>query len=291
MQKNIKNTPVNVPQIPAIILFTGKFLQFISHTLATEFAVKLFITPIKFKTPEREKKMEKNAQKTMMFIPEIQKEVMVYRYGKATKKVLLIHGWAGRGTQLYKIADKLLENNFMTVSFDAPAHGKSTGKTTMMTEFIATAKFLEKEMGPFQIAIGHSLGAMAVLNSIKQGLQVKKVITIGSGDVITHIIEDFVKKLALKKEIVGSMKKHFFKKFKSDIDDYSANIAAKDVTVPTLVIHDTTDKDVPVSCAHTIRQNLQQGELLITQGLGHNHILKDREVILQLIAFIKRNNL
>ena len=42
---------------------------------------------------------------------------------------------------------------------------------------------LEKQFGPFEYAIGHSLGAMAVLNSIKRGLKVNKAVTIGSGDV------------------------------------------------------------------------------------------------------------
>jgi alpha-beta hydrolase superfamily lysophospholipase len=43
----------------------------------------------------------------------------------------------GRGTQLFKIADELLKQGYSTISFDAPAHGKSPGKTTIMVDFIA----------------------------------------------------------------------------------------------------------------------------------------------------------
>lgn len=50
----IKSTN-NVPKIPNFIIYTGKFLQLFSITLATKFAVKLFRTPIRFKAPEREK--------------------------------------------------------------------------------------------------------------------------------------------------------------------------------------------------------------------------------------------
>jgi hypothetical protein len=42
----------------------------------------------------------------------------------------------GRGTQLFKIADELLKQGYSTISFDAPAHGKSPGKTTIMVDFI-----------------------------------------------------------------------------------------------------------------------------------------------------------
>lgn len=284
------NKPLtNIPKIPSSIIYIGKILQFIAPILATKFAIKLFKTPIRFKTPEREKIMANSAQKELLFIPGLNKEVMIYTYGYSKRKVLLIHGWSGRGTQLYKIADKLLENGFMTISFDGPAHGESTGKTTMMHEFVIAAKAIEEKHGPFEIAIGHSLGGMAVLNSIKQGLQIKKAITIGAGDIITNIIIDFVNKLELKPKMVHKIKQHFYKKFREDIDDYSASTSAKEVLIPTLVIHDTEDTDVLVSCAHNIRQNLQQGELLITNGLGHRRILKDNIVIKQIIEFINRN--
>jgi hypothetical protein len=40
-------------------------------------------------------------------IPEIKKEIVVYEYGYSQKKVL-VHGWSGEGTQLFKIADELV---------------------------------------------------------------------------------------------------------------------------------------------------------------------------------------
>lgn len=280
----------NLPKVPKAILITGKFLQFFSSKLATNFAVRLFKTPIRYKTPEKEKEMAKIAQKKNVFIPELQKEVVVYSYGNSTKKVLLVHGWSGRGTQLYTIADKLLENGFMTISFDAPAHGRSKGKTTMMTEFIAVSKFLEKEMGPFEFVIGHSLGAMAVLNSIKSSLNVKKAVVIGGGDIITDIITIFVEKLELNVKFVEKIKLHFLKKFNENIDDYSGSVAAKNVNIPTFVIHDSEDKEVPVSCAYSIRQNLKHGELLITNGLGHKRILNDQLVVNRIIEYLKRTD-
>ena len=288
LKDNVPTLPNSIPKIPSSIIFTGKVLQFFSSTLASNFAIKLFRTPVRFKTPEREKMMAESAQKEMLFIPAIKKEVMLYRYGYSKRKVLLVHAWSGRGTQLYSIADKLLENGYMTFSFDAPAHGNSMGKTTMMSEFIATSMYLEEKFGPFEIAIGHSLGGMSILNCVKQGLSIKKAIIIGSGDIISNIIKDFVHKLELKTKIVSIIKNRFLKKHGESIDNLSASIAAKDVKIETLVIHDTEDYDIPVSCAYNIRQNLQRGEILITNGLGHRRILKDKNVNNRIIEFIKR---
>ena len=284
-QKIAKN---NIPKIPYSIILFGKILQFLAPHFATSYAIKLFKTPIRFKTPQREKFMAENAQKQLVLIPEINKKVQVYLYGNSKKKVLLVHGWSGRGTQLCTIAEALVENGYMAISFDGPAHGASTGKTTMMNEFISTVNVLEKEFGVFEFAIGHSLGGMTVLNNIKQGLLIKKAVIIGSGDIITDIISDFVKKLHLNPKMTGKIKQRFFKQFNEDIDNYSASTAAKKVTLPVLVIHDTTDADVPVSCAHNIRQNLKQGELLVTNNLGHRRILHNPLVINRIIEFINR---
>ena len=282
----INKNPANEFKVPKSILNTAKGLQFLSYSWATKFAVKLFKTPVKHRTPEREKMMANSAQKELVHIPIIEETIMTYTYGFSKRRVLLIHGWSGRGTQLFKMADSLLENGFMTISFDAPAHGLSTGSTTMMPEFIECIKVLEEKHGGFEIGIGHSLGGIALLNSVKEGVNFNKIITIGAGDLISDIIKSFVHKLELKPIIEDKIKAHFYKKFQENIDNYSGSIAASSVKIKTLVIHDTEDKEVPVSCAHALRQNLEQGQLLITNNLGHNRILKDDFVIKRIIKFI-----
>lgn len=44
----------------------------------------------------------------------------------------MVHGWSGRGTQMSKIAEALVEQGYRIISFDAPAHGKADGKISMM---------------------------------------------------------------------------------------------------------------------------------------------------------------
>ena len=53
--------------------------------------------------------MLKSAQKKRLAVPEIGKEIEILSYGYCKRKVLLVHGWAGRSTQLFAFADKLLE--------------------------------------------------------------------------------------------------------------------------------------------------------------------------------------
>jgi pimeloyl-ACP methyl ester carboxylesterase len=273
-------------KIPKPILVTAKILEVTSPKLAAKFAIKLFITPIKYKLPKREEEMDHNTRQEIMHIPSINKDIMVYHYGDSPKKVLLVHGWSGRGTQLHSIADKLLKNGFSTISFDAPAHGKSPGKTSDMTEFIAAIMEMEKKFGPFTYAVGHSLGGMSVLNALKQGLKAERAAVIGSGDIIKDIMDDFTNQLGMNIDTGKLMIKLFEKKFGTTINSYSAYIAAQQVTVPVLVIHDEDDTDVPARAAHHICKHLANSELMVTQGLGHRKILGDSKVIKKITQFL-----
>lgn len=272
--------------MPKPILVTARILEMTSPKLAAKFAMKIFTSPMKFSLPKREMKMDQNSWQELMEIPSVKKKINVYHYGDSPQKVLLVHGWSGRGTQLHSIADKLLKSGYSTVSFDAPGHGKSPGKASDMTEFIAAIHELSKRYGPFSHAVGHSLGAMAVLNAVKQGLPVQKAVIIGSGDVIEDIVTDFCRKLGMDFATAQLMIKLFEKKFNTTINSYSAYIAAQSVTIPVLMFHDDEDADVPITAAANIYSHLKNGELIVTQGLGHRKILGDSRVIKKIVEFI-----
>ncbi len=237
--------------------------------------------------PNRELAMDKNTKQEIIFVPKINKKIVVYHYGNSPKKILLVHGWSGRGTQLVKFADELIRLGYSTISFDAPAHGKSKTKTTLMPEFIASILELEKTYGSFEFAIGHSLGGMALLNSVKQGLQLKKLIVIGSGDKIEDILHEYVKKLELKPIVASKMSTLFEKRFGEPMENYAAHVAAKQVNIPTLVIHDENDYEVPIFCGKNIFKHLPNGEMYVTQRLGHRKILGDANVINKSVDFIQ----
>ena len=273
-------------KVPAIIIYIGKILQFFSIKWTTLYLSRLFTTPIKHKIPKRELQMDRNSLQTKINVTEIKKDIVVYQLGNGDKKILLVHGWSGRGTQLVKFADALVAKGYSSVSFDAPAHGKSPGSTTIMTDFIASIAEVDRKFGPFDAAVGHSLGGMSLLNAVKLGLKINRLVTIGSGDKVNDILVDFVSKLELKPEFGAHLQQHFEKKYNTEMESYSAYLAAQSITIPVLVIHDENDDEVPVSASKNIYSNLKNGELFITNNLGHRKILGNQEVIDKTINFI-----
>jgi len=156
-----------------------------------------------------------------------------------------------------------------------------------MSEFIHSILEIEKQFGPFEIAIGHSLGGMSVLNAIKDGLKVDKAVIIGSGDIVQDILDEFTSKLGLKSEMSIQLRDHFEQKYEVAMDDFSAYKAARKIEIPVLVIHDNDDPEVPVKAGIHIHKNLEKGLLYLTDGLGHRKILGNQNVINKIITFIK----
>jgi pimeloyl-ACP methyl ester carboxylesterase len=285
-KENKDRTPVQRLLVPSYILATGKILTMISPFLASRFAAKLFLTPFRYKLPEREREMDEHSKQTRVVIPSIAREVVVYEYGNSSKKILLAHGWSGRGTQLAVMAKALVNSGYSIVSFDAPAHGKAPGKWSMMPFFVETIHHLEKQFGPFEATIGHSLGGMASLKAVKDGLDIQRLVIIGTANSITHITREFAHNMKMNEKVAKKMKSYFDRKFGEDMDNYSGAVSAKSVKIPTLVIHDEHDVDVHKSSALEITENLDQGELFITEELGHRRILGNTKVINKIIDFL-----
>lgn len=278
-------------EIPKSIIVIGKTLQLFSKNLATRYAQNLFVTPLKFKPPKREREMLDKSVVTKITVPALRKDIVVYQYGTnktADKKALLIHGWNGRGTQLVTIANMLMRAGYDIVSFDAPGHGKSPKTKTNMTEFIASAFEVEKQFGPFELVIGHSLGGMTTMNALRNGLKAKKAVILGSGDVVKDVVDDFVKQIELKPIISKKIQERFEAQFNQTMESYTVHLAAEQIDIPLLIMHDEDDLDVNVRAAYAIKKHSKNAEIMITSGLGHRKILGDKKIIERIKAFIEQ---
>lgn len=230
--------------------------------------------------------MDNESTQTRIMLPHYNREIVVYQYGDAPKKVLLAHGWSGSGTQLAIMAEELIKVGFSVVSFDAPAHGKAPGNRSMMPHFIEAIEVLEEQYGPFQAVIGHSLGGMASLKAVSDGLPVKKLVIIGTANSVTHITREFARNMNMNNKVAAKMKTYFDGKFGVDMDTLSGAVSAEGVKIPTLVVHDEDDVDVHVSSAYEIDEKLEKSKIFITKELGHRRILGNPEVINKIIDFL-----
>lgn len=264
-----------------------RLIERFSPEMGMRVAAHIFSKPLKFKLPEKERKALAQCQRELVAIPEINETIMCFEWKNKGEKVLLVHGWSGRGTQLHTIAESLHKKGYHVISFDAPAHGKSTGKITNMLQWGIAIKTLNNHYGEFDIYIGHSLGSMAILKYCEQAANVKKIISIGSGDQMSTIFDNFIMSVGLKPKTSERMKTYFQDKYNININDYDASYVVRQQQTPTLIIHDEDDLDVDLSCSINIHKHHPNATLMVTKGLGHRRILRDERVINKVILFIQ----
>ena len=73
-------------------------------------------------------------------------------------RVLLIHGWESHSGRWKPLANRLVSGGAEVVAVDGPAAGRSAGKRTPFNEYVRAVLDFEREHGPFDVYVGHSLG-------------------------------------------------------------------------------------------------------------------------------------
>ena len=211
----------------------------------------------------------------------------IYGSENAGTPLLVFHGLFGMLDNWASFAKEFAEI-MPTHLIDLRNHGKSFHSDEMTHTVLADDILNYMNFHNLQKInlLGHSLGGMSILNAIKNGLQVKKAVVIGSGNSVINIVNTFVEKIGLPNKVAVIMRNSFEKKYHFDMESFSAYVVAKEVKIPVLVIHDNDDDDIPISEAYHLAENLSDKEVLITNNLGHRKILGDSAVITKIIEFL-----
>ena len=104
----------------------------------------------------------------------IGKEIQVFRFAGEGPKVLLLHGWSGRGSQLFAFADKLRKSNAEVVTFDMPAHGQSLGNKTNIVELVACIKKSMQNMALLTMQL-HTLWVVWHYCALSDGITINQL--------------------------------------------------------------------------------------------------------------------
>ena len=258
--------------------------------IANRFFAYLFFRPIGFPTPEKERKSETFAQKFILRVDHM--AIQCYQWGNSPRTILVVHGWAGRATQFRRFVKPLIKAGYQVVGFDGPAHGKSSGKTTHINEFLTVIQAIEKRFSKIDGIIAHSFGGVASLYAIAEGLPVKKLVNIASPTIADEIIHTYLKAVGGSVKTGTAFKKFILRKYGKPFEEYSSLAFIKRVPPDfnLLLVHDADDKEVGISQAEALIEVFPHAKAYKTSGLGHTRILKDNAVIEQVVTFIGRHS-
>jgi len=261
--------------------------------LAVRVAEKLFTTPVNTRRQDIEDEMLESAER---FIIPMDKntDITGYRWGIKTDPVILfVHGWTATATCFLNFIDPLLERGYQVISYDAIAHGETSGVTVSLTEWADTIIAVLKNIGKVECIIGHSLGAGSIIIASKLKLETNKIVLISPLTDISKVTDQFAKKLSIPEGVMEKMLQYSWGKYSTSTSKFGSNwdeVFDSEFKVPTLIVHDENDTEIDISNSEKIAKQWGWAELMKTKRLGHRRILLNPDVIMTILNFTVREN-
>lgn len=258
-------------------------ISFLFPTLAARKAMSLFLKPKKHQRPAAEIVWYQSARKR-----KLSNGLAINEWGEdGNPKVLLVHGWEGRGSQMGAFAEPLVAEGYHVIALDGPAHGESQGEETNAGVYSRALVEVQKELGQVVASVGHSFGGGCSILAASFGMKVDKLVTVSSPSDYSKVVQNFLDDVKLSPWAEKAFYKILTYKAQVKLQDIHISTLGRALNIPILVIHDKNDKEVRYQNALNLHEAWPHSQMMTTEGLGHRRILKDKAVIDRVVQFIK----
>lgn len=197
----------------------------------------------------------------------------------ADPPVLLVHGWSGRAGQLSAFVEPFVRAGRRVVAFDLSGHGASSGEHASIVALAEDLLAIGAHLGPFDAVVAHSFGGPVTTLAMVAGLEVKRAVFIAPPFDATEWVEGFSRWLGFDDRLKGRLRRRLERRVGLSFGEVSHDHIAPTMTTPLLVIHDDDDRDVSVVDGERLAATWPGATFHRTQGLGHQRILGDAEVV------------
>ncbi len=236
----------------------------------------------------RELEVLKKAKKSFLKFGE--EEIKVYQWGEGEKIAMLFHGWESNAGSLGAFIEPLIRRGYRVVSFDAPAHGGSKGKQANLVYFKRAAKEMIHAYGVPNFAIGHSLGACAIIMcAYEENLHFEKTILLAPLNRLMSVFEEYQKMLNIPAKLNSLFLNRFenltgylFESF------YFHNYGKQTELEEVLLFHDESDKITGFSHAQEFENNWNAVQLETITSTGHYKILWDEYMLSKSMEYMDK---
>lgn len=257
----------------------------VAPELARRWAQRLFMRPPRFPAPAPERAALRRACPFGFASGGLQLRGWAWGEGP---RVLLAHGWGGRGGQMHPLVEPLVDAGYSVLLFDAPAHGRSQGRRLTAPQYARAMQDLAVEAGPFHAVVGHSFGGATLSYALAQGLPAERAVLIAAPEGPEFYYRQLLAALGYAPARHAALVEAFTKDIGIRFEDVRVPGLAPRLRIPALVVHDEEDREVPFSQGQAIAAAWPGAELLPTRGLGHRRILKDPELHAAILAFLAK---
>jgi pimeloyl-ACP methyl ester carboxylesterase len=264
-----------------------KLLSSISKRKAAEKAFQLFCTP-QYRNKKKLPPIFEQAEKLQF--PFEGSLVRGYRWNHPSEnKILILHGFESSVINFDRYVKPLIRKGYEVLAFDAPAHGRSTGRTINVLTYKNMIQYIYQHYGPVRSFIAHSFGGLSLslaLETIPHDRSFKVVLIAPAAETSTAI-DNFFRFLQLD----GGVRIEFDQLIEDmggkPVSWYSISRAAAQIQAQVLFLQDKEDHMTPLSDVEPIMgENHPNFHFVISEGLGHRRIYRDSKSLKVIMDFL-----
>ncbi|HDY7774179.1 TPA: alpha/beta hydrolase [Vibrio vulnificus] len=192
---------------------------------------------------------------------------------------VLTHGWSGTASQFFPLMAHIASRGFTALAYDHPAHGESSGDVGHIPAFVEGLDAVLDSLDEVAGLVGHSMGTASALECRHQKLEDKPMLLIAP--VLNYVenlfssIERSGYSMKLFRAVVSEVEEQFNYPIQS-VDPYRRLAQRR---VQTLIVHDEQDKFTSHAVSAFAAQEMENVELISTQGQGHGRVMKCQQVL------------
>lgn len=260
-----------------------------STTLAGRFAARLWFAP--WRVPETEGAQKRRrawlTQTQPLTIPVDGFDLRGFTAGEGPA-VLLVHGWGDKAASLGAFIEPLVSRGYSVVGVDLPAHGDTSQGRTDALEMARAIRQAADQLGGAHSVVAHSMGAVGTMLALQDGLALTSAVFISPAVRLEHGIEHFAKMFSFSPRTKLGLRREIERLFGTSVwDDIAVDNLARRVDLPTLIVHDREDSQVPFDDASRLADGWPSARFEVMEGLGHTRILRNPAVVKLAVSHLR----
>ncbi len=222
-------------------------------------------------------------------------EVQLYHWpAKAidAPRVLVVHGWTSSTDHMLHFIQALHRAGCDVHALDFPAHGRSPGDILTQPMAVEVIREVCWDIGPVTTLLGHSFGGAMSLMSLQEPdgtaspIAPQQIITVAAPARLEHVLDRFADMIGLGQRATVKLKQQIENTFSTPLwrmtPEHVSSLWEGELTV----IHDASDREIPLADARIAAAAFPAAQLHITEGLGHRRILRDDAVAELIVSAI-----
>jgi pimeloyl-ACP methyl ester carboxylesterase len=227
----------------------------------------------------RPRKLLPNPPEPEEWLESAGERIAIHTLGRpeAATRALFVHGWETDHRDLARIAGTLAGNGAYCVAPDLPAHGTSSGASMTIPEAARALQAVHRAYGPFELAVGYSMGAAILLYAMAKGMPAGKAALVAPPGNYVHELSKSARAAGAPEALIAPALDEFRLRC-PDLDELDSMRLAPSLSCPGIVAVAGNDGVLDPQDGRNLVKLWRGSRLLEREQASHRSILRDPAV-------------